>query len=178
MANFNLYFPIEEQEEGTAYENVPGDKGGCTKFGLTLDDLNEYHLDKEVGRELTCEDVKSLTAAEAALILKKLYWDYFKADEIDEQSVAEYIVDAGLNQGRVLIVKYLQHMLGVAIDGVYGPTTFKFLQAAILKDKGLAEYNYLYAQRLARYKSIVAANPSQQKFYNGWLNRLNNIKYS
>ena len=61
MAKFDLYFPKEIALEGAAYENVPGDNGGCTKFGLTLDDLKEYKLDSDHNGIFDCNDVKNLT---------------------------------------------------------------------------------------------------------------------
>ena len=178
MANFELYFPKEIAFEGDKYENDPTDSGGCTKFGLTLDDLKEYDLDVDGNHHIDCDDVKNLTRAQAHDVLKKLYWDYFKADLIPEQSVAEYIVDSGLNQGRVLIVKYLQHIFGVEVDGHFGPKSFQFLLDRIKIDQGKGIFNELYAARFERYKAIVANKPSQKKFYDGWINRLNAIKYS
>ena len=178
MANFDLYFPKEIQLEGDKYEVVPGDTAGCTKYGLTIFDIQEYHIDLNSDGKFDCNDVKLIDRATASKILKKLYWDYFKADDIPEQSVAEFIVDGGLNQGRVLIVKYLQHLLGVTVDGHFGPVTFKILLDRIKIDSGKATFNQLYQQRFDRYKAIVANNPSQGKFMLGWTNRLNAIKYS
>lgn len=177
MANFDLYFPKEVSFEGDKYENVPGDSGGCTKYGLTLDDIKEYHADLNHDNTFDCKDVLAIDRPTAAKMLKSLYWDYFKADSIPEQSLAEFIVDSGLNQGRVLIVKYLQSIVEVDVDGHYGPDTFnKLLQD--IKDGGKDEFDELYKKRLDRYNAIVAARPSQAKFINGWKNRLNAIKFS
>ena len=178
MANFDLYFPKEIQFEGDKFESVIGDTGGCTKYGLTLDDLKEYSLDTDHNGIYNCEDVKALSRADAHSVLKKLYWDYFQADNIPEQALAEFIVDSGLNQGRVLIVKYLQNLLGVEVDGHFGPKSFSILLDRIKIDKGQATFNMLYQKRADRYKAIVANNPSQNKFFQGWTNRLNGIKFS
>jgi len=178
MAKFDLYFPKEIKFEGSEYENVPGDNGGCTRWGLTLDDLKEYKLDTDHNGIFDCNDVKNLTREQAYKVLKKLYWDYFKADDIPHQALAEFIVDAGLNQGRVLIVKYLQNLLGVTVDGHFGPISFKILLDRIKIDSGKGLFNELYQKRFDRYKAIVVNNPSQNKFFKGWINRLNGIKYS
>ena len=175
MADFNLYFPKEIKFEGSEYEVVPGDTQGCTRWGLVLDDLKEYKLDTDHNGIFDCNDVKLLTREQAHDVLKKLYWDYFKADNIPHQALAEFIVDSGLNQGRVLIVKYLQNLLGVTIDGHFGPISFNILLDRIKIDQGKATFNQLYQKRFDRYKAIVANNPSQQKFMNGWMNRLNEI---
>lgn len=177
MADFEKYFPIEINLEGASYEDVLGDSGGCTKFGLTILDLQEYHLDTDADGDIDCTDVKNLTRSQAHDVLKKLYWDYFKADQIPDQQLASYIVDSGLNQGRVLIVKYIQHIIGVDTDGHYGPNTFATLVAHITRDSGKDEFDALYADRKERYDAIVAKRPDQGKFYKGWMNRLNAIKY-
>lgn len=177
MANFDLYFPTEVKLEGDAYEVVPGDSGGCTRFGLTLDDVKEYHVDVDHNGLFDCNDVKALDRPIAGKILKALYWDYFKADQIPQQSLAEYIVDSGLNQGRILIVKYLQAILGVEIDGHYGPGTLAALLDHIKVDDGKEEFIELHQKRLERYNAIVASRPSQSKFIKGWINRLNAITY-
>ena len=178
MANFDLYFPKEIQLEGSAYENVEGDAGGCTKFGLTLDDIKEYHADLDHDGDFDCNDVKLIDRPTASKILKAIYWDYFKADQIPEQSLAEFIVDSGLNQGRILIVKYLQGIIGVDVDGHFGPNTFNDLLEHLKDDNGSDEFKELYQKRLDRYNAIVAAKPSQAKFMKGWINRLNAIKFS
>ena len=102
MANFDLYFPIEQKLEGVVFENDAIDVGGCTKVGLTLNDLKKYYNNQN----LSCDDVKNMTIEEAGLILKKLYWDYYRADEIPNQSLAMFLVDSRLNQGDI-ITKYI-----------------------------------------------------------------------
>lgn len=177
MANFDLYFPKEVAFEGSSYENVEGDSGGCTRWGLTLDDIKEYHVDLDHNGVFDCNDVKVIDRNTASKILKAIYWDYFKADQIPEQSLAEFIVDSGLNQGRVLIVKYVQGIVGVDTDGHFGPASLKALIDHINLDSGKDEFDALYQKRLDRYNAIIAARPSQSKFIKGWMNRLNGIKY-
>ena len=177
MANYDLYFPLEVTLEGDKYEQVPGDSGGCTKFGLTLDDLKEANFDSNHDGTFSCADVLALDRAGASKILKQLYWDYFRADEIPDQDLAEFIVDGGLNQGRPLMVKFVQSVVGADVDGHFGPDTFAKLIADIKLDGGKDEFEELYKARQDRYNAIVAKNPTQKKFINGWMNRLNAIKY-
>lgn len=169
MADFNTYFPKLMQYEGTNYENDPLDSGGCTKMGLTLDDLIESHLDLNNDGKFTCDDVKLLTLDKAKFIFKKNYWDFFKADLINNQSLAELIVEGGINQGRLLTAKYAQNAAGVTPDGIFGSNTLNALNTGnqqIIFDK-------IFAFRKQRYYNIVAAKPSQTRFLNGWLSRLN-----
>jgi lysozyme family protein len=176
MANFDLYFPKEIALEGSAYEDVEGDAGGCTKYGLTLDDVKEYHVDLDHNGVFDCNDVKSIDRDTASKMLKSIYWDYFKADQIPSQSFAEFIVDSGLNQGRVLIVKYIQGIVGVEADGHFGHDSLAALLSH-LSDGAKDEFDELYQKRLDRYNAIVASRPSQSKFIKGWMNRLNAIKF-
>lgn len=168
MANFDKYFPIEIEAEGAVYENVPGDNGGCTKFGLTLDDVKLY----KNNNTLTCESVKAIDRETASAMLKKIYWDFFSADQINDQNLAMFIVDGGLNMGKKLIAKYVQESVGVSADGQPGPKTIAAINAANPKEL----YKKVYDKRKARYDGIVAANPPQSKFIKGWMNRLNLIK--
>lgn len=169
MADFNLYFPKLMDYEGTSYENDPLDSGGCTKMGLTLDDIVEANLDLNNDNKFTCDDVKLLTLEKANFIFKKLYWNFFKADLINNQSLAELIVDGGINQGRLLTAKYAQNAANVTPDGIVGNNTLHALNTGnqqLIFDK-------IFAYRKQRYFNIVAANPSQKRFLNGWLIRLN-----
>ena len=172
MADFNLYFPQEQNLEGTVFECDPNDSGGATKVGLTVDDLREYGLDCNQDNHIDAEDVKLMIIPQAGLVLKKIYWDYFQADSINNQKLAEFIVDSGLNQGRVLITKYLQTILGIEVDGQIGKQTI----SSINNSNPVHTYLSLCSLRLKRYSDIVIARPSQRRYFKGWVNRLNAIK--
>lgn len=169
MAKFTPYFPSILNSEGTAYENVPGDTGGCTHYGLILDDVKTFFHKPNA----TCDDVKALTQTDAFNMYKAMYWDKFHADDITNQSLATYIVDGAINQGVGLIAKYVQSIVGVTADGIVGPATVKAINAHDAQDL----FDKLKEQRLKRYTSIVANNPSQQKFLKGWINRANCINF-
>jgi lysozyme family protein len=174
MANFDIFFPKILSSEGTKYENDPTDLGGCTHFGIILETLIEFHLDKNHDGKYTCDDVLALTLEDAKMVYKKLYWDFFKADNIKNQSLAEYIVDGAINQGKYLIAKYVQSILKVTPDAIIGSKT---LQAINSCDSKML-FNTLKQMRTDRYNRIVAANPSQKKFIKGWMNRVKCIEYN
>ena len=164
MANFNLYAPKTHKLEGVVFENDPTDTAGATKYGITTQDVRDYY--KDPSKDWT--DVKALTADTAALILKKLYWDRLKADEIVNQSLAEYFVDSCFNMG-FICVKYVQRIIGVPDDGIWGSGSLAALNAADPEKV----FEALRARREQRYAAIIEANPSQKKFERGWKNRLN-----
>lgn len=169
MADFEPYFPKILQSEGTVYENDPTDNGGCTHFGIILEDIQTYFNDKSKN----CEDVKALTESQAHDIYKKMYWDAFLADSINNQSLAEYIVDGGINQGKGTIAKYIQEIVGVTVDGIFGHGTL----AAVNNHDAEDLFNQLKSKRIAHYNAIVANNPPQVKFLKGWINRANCIPF-
>lgn len=169
MADFKPYFKKEELFEGTTFEHVAGDSGGDTKFGLTNEDLHEYKLHNSID----IGSVKDLTEQQAGVILKKLYWDFMKGDYITNQSLCEYIVDGGLNQGRILIAKYVQSILNTTPDGLIGSVTLNMINQC----NQPYLFQKLHDKRVERYDSIVKNNPSQSKFYKGWINRVNAIKF-
>jgi lysozyme family protein len=173
MANFEPYFPSIIKSEGSVYENDPTDTGGCTKYGIILQTLKDYNFDVNKDGVYTCEDVKALTLEDAKLIYKKMYWDYFKADSIKNQSLAEYIVDGAINQGKGTIAKYVQTIIGVTADGLVGNKTLEAINSHDSKDL----FHKLKEKRTERYHNIVAKNPSQSKFIKGWINRVNCIDY-
>ena len=174
MANYNLYYPKAFKLEGTKFENNPNDTAGATKFGIVEDDLHEYGLDANTDGKIDWTDVRDLTEEDAVKVLKKLYWDFFQSDRITNQSLGEFITDSGFNQGRILIAKYVQSILKTTVDGIFGDKTI-----ALINTHPNPQYIFteLYNKRKQRYDNIIAKNPSQKVFKNGWNNRLNAIKF-
>jgi lysozyme family protein len=72
----------------------------------------------------------------------------------------------------------LQRVLGVEADGIIGRMTLSALDNAVRV--GLEAFvvtNYLEA-RLQRFRSIIAADPSQAIWDRGWKNRIADLKRS
>ena len=169
MAAFESLFPHILKSEGVVFENDPVDTAGATKFGLITDDLKVYYKDQSKN----WEDVKALTQDEAYKIYKKLYWDAFKADEIKNDSLAHFIVDGAINQGKGTITKYIQQVCGINDDGIFGSGSL----AAVNAHDPKALFDGIKQKRHDKYHRIVEKNPSQAKFIKGWMNRLNSIAF-
>jgi lysozyme family protein len=60
-------------------------------------------------------------------------------------------------------------LLGVTADGIVGTKTV----AAINNDKNIK--TKIYNARKAYFEAIVKRNPSQKKWLNGWMNRINDV---
>jgi len=126
----------------TAIRNVIGREGGLVDNPADRGGLTKYGISQSAYPKL---DIASLTADQAAAIYKRDFWDAIKADQLDP-AIREMAFDAAVNQG----VNWTKTALEQAKND---PAVFLQL-------------------REQRYRQIAAANPSQQQFLAGWLNRL------
>lgn len=136
------------------------DSGGETKFGVA----------QKAHPELV---VHNLTLLEAQQVYKKGYWDPVKGDYLHPM-VAKYVFDIGCGSGPNKAAKVLQQALGVTVDGAVGAMTIDAANKCDPKEL-VAKMRDI---RINFYRSIVANNPSQGIFLQGWLNRANDIDWS
>jgi len=172
MAKFEEFAGKVLQLEG-GYVNHPLDRGGPTKYGVILSVWREHGHDKDGDGDIDAEDIKKLTEEDAKFIAKKIFWDYFRADFILNQSVAEFIVDWGYNSGRTTVAKIVQRLLKVVQDGVVGIQTLTAINVAVQEQF----FNILKAERKAFLDNIITRRPEQKVFYKGWINRVNSFQF-
>ena len=172
MAKVELLAPKILKWEG-GFVNDPLDAGGATNKGVTIATWRACGYDKDGDGDIDVDDMRLLTVADATMVLKRYYWDRWQADRIENQSVADILVDWVWASG-VHGIKIPQRILGVTIDGKVGNQTIAAVNAAdpstLFKQIWLARKDFL--------NGIVQRNPSQKRFIKGWLNRLNDFKYS
>lgn len=174
MANIDKLIPhIIKWEGGSKYTNDPLDRGGATKYGVTIGTLQGLKYDTNRDGKVNIDDVKLLQLDDFKRILKSQYWDRWKADMIVNQSVANLLVDWLWGSGKWGIT-IPQSLLGVPADGKVGNVTISALNASNQR----IIYNKVWEARRQFYYNIVANNPSQSKWLRGWLNRLNDLKFS
>lgn len=173
MADFKKYFPQILDFEGRVYENVPGDAGGPTKYGIILSEWETKGYDKNGDGKIDVEDLKLITEDDAYKIYKADYWDTIKGDQINNQTIASYICDFGINCGISLAIKKTQTILGLLADGQFGPKSLQAVNSANQKDL----FNKLVETRAAYYNAIVENHPAQNKFLKGWLRRTNSFNF-
>ena len=171
MANVDKLVPHILKWEGE-YVNDPDDLGGATNMGVTLTTYKAYCRRKGYPVP-TQERLENLSKEEFTEILKTMYWDACKADNIESQSVANSIVDWAWNSGTSTAVKEVQRTLGVAADGIIGNITL----AAINSHSPLPLFGKIKQARIAYIERICAARPANLKFYKGWMNRINDIYF-
>jgi len=154
------------------FANDPKDRGGATQTGITLATYTEYCKRKHISAP-TVDNLKNIPYETWKDVLKTMYWDRWKADEIESQPVANILVDWVWASGRYGITKP-QQLLGVVADGIVGKKTL----AAVNGRSPLGLFGRIKQARLEFVENIVRANPSQKKWLQGWKNRINDIKYS
>lgn len=139
--------------EGGTYTNHPADKGGPTKWGITIPVLRAHR-----GRFVDASDIQALTRDEAAEIYTRLFIRPF--DGLPD-TVRSNVIDMGVNAGVDRAARLLQQCIGVDVDGRVGPVT---RLVAISRD-----WNPFYVGfRLSFYESILTRDPSQAVFRKGW----------
>lgn len=167
MANAEELMPIICKWEG-GYANHPNDKGGCTMKGVTIGTFQEYF-----GNDKTCSDLKNINDEEWLYVFKDGYWNPCKGDDIENQSVANIIVDWAWMSGVKTVAKKVQKLLNVEPDGIIGKQTIKAINSVNPEQL----FNSIYNERVKYYNTIVEKNPSQEVFLKGWLNRLNDFEF-
>lgn len=148
-------------------EDVPGDSGGLTKYGL--DQASHPRL-----------DIRNLTRPLAVLEYWKEWLQYHIDQLPDKIAVAQF--DVRINGGYA--VAWLQRAInkvyppggpwrGLVVDGVMGPATIKLAQfiATARPDLLKALLTNFIDQRDARFDSIAANNAQDRKFLAGWKQR-------
>ena len=166
MADFSKYAPKLLQLEG-GYSNDKDDKGGITVKGITLTTYRAY-----CGANKTAKDLQNISYGTWQNIMKDGYWDKCRADEIDNQSLAEIIADWCVNSGTTGIKK-AQNVIGVKPDGIVGPITLSMIN----NSNPETLHDRILKARKHHYDDIVEKDPTQKKFYNGWMNRLKMFKF-
>jgi lysozyme family protein len=172
MAKFEGFADKVLRLEG-GYVNHPLDRGGPTKYGVILSVWQEYGHDKDGDGDIDADDIKKLSEDDAKFIAKTIFWDYFLADFIVNQSLAEFIVDWGYNSGRKTVAKIVQRVIKVDADGMVGPQTLKAINGA---DQEIL-FEALKIERKVFLNSIIKRRPDQIVFYNGWMNRVNSFVF-
>lgn len=150
--------------------NHPADKGGPTNRGITQGTLNHAHTSGLVGHN----DIRVLSRAEACVIYRARYWQPHNWGRYGEP-VDMIMFDITVNHGMGGAAKIAQRACvscgaEVVIDGKWGPQTRDALYK-LAWSAGLYLSKMLIIKRLNFYDKIVAANPSQKVFLQGWCNR-------
>lgn len=110
--------------------------------------------------------------AAVAAFYQRTYWNRFIA-QVESNPVAMSVMDAEVNEGIGVGVELMQRAVNqtskaeLATDGVWGPRTLAGINACLPVDL-VPTFQQL---RVARYRQIVADNPSEIGNLKGWIAR-------
>lgn len=160
MSTFELAIPTILRHEGGLADNS-ADPGGITNFGISLRWL------RSIRPTATAQDIIQMTRDGATVLYRQYWWDAYQYGRIEAQAVATKLFDASVNMGASRAHKLAQIVVGVTVDGILGPKSFGEINA-MPSLKFLVAYQEQMAQF---YRGLVEANPGNQVFLKGWLNR-------
>ncbi len=191
MATFEQAIPVilaHETLPGStdgSYTNHPGDRGGPTKWGLSLlfftspdafewRDLSEHHgVALSFPAPADATGIRALTREQAMEVYRACWWDFFGYGRIGDERCATKIFDMAVNLRRPKAHALAQQAVvdlrvaDLVIDGVLGPKTVAGINACEPK----AYLNALCHEHLAFYQRKIDVDPSQAKFKKGWFAR-------
>jgi len=155
------------------YTNDPADRGGPTKWGITLKAWEEYR-----GHPVSEHDVQFITEAQARDFYEKLYVVGPKFNQLPEKLIP-LVVDGGVNSGVRAASKWVQRAVGAKQDGWIGPETLQ----SVWNQEHLTTFLRIVAYRTKLYGRLVSRDPKlklaqdagfnlQAKFAGGWNNRI------
>jgi lysozyme family protein len=159
------------RDEG-GFINRKDDHGGPTKWGITLDDLTEW---RKVDN-LTIQDLENMPLTEAEDIYYTHYLKPLGCEQMKSSGVAVCLADTGILYGVVTTIHFAQKVCNgfgysLTVDGLAGPATIQ----AINKCNPTLFIKDFHGLILARIDYIVAQDPSQKVFYDGWLARADRL---
>lgn len=162
MANFELAVIGLLKREGGLNTN-PNDRGGVTKYGISQKSYPNL-------------DIRNLTVENAKAIYYRDFWAPSGLNSVNDQTVAEAVLDtvvaSGNSGGGKLVQKALNTFgKGLVVDGKLGSKSISALNTVppLLFLQALAD------QRKNLVVSLAQRDPSQEGFLKGWFKRFDSF---
>jgi lysozyme family protein len=166
---FKKAMPHIFDHEG-GYNDVKGDKGGATNWGISLRLLKGLKDDVNKDGVINWVDIKALTKDHA----EDIYWNNFWRNSYDVlperlgTKIFDTAVNAGNSRAHIILQDSLKSLGSKLVsDGMIGRTTL--LAVTMYKE---AELLKAYAKEQEKfYVGITVKDATQIKFLKGWRNR-------
>lgn len=160
--HFEEAFQYISKSEG-GYINHKYDAGGETKFGIAK-------------RWYPNVNIKELTLDQAKIIYYEDYWLRYNLDKLIHRELAIKVFDTmiviGPRMGTLLLEESIQSMgYQIPADGIFDPELIYIANTECDQIDLIDRYQILMEEY---FKKIVASNPSQKVFLQGWINRARN----
>ncbi len=142
-----------------SWANDPHDPGGPTMCGV----IQRVYDGWRRGQGLQVQTVRDITDDEIRAIYRTLYWDKLSGDELPP-GVDLAVFDFGVNSGVTRSIKYVQRVVGVAVDGHMGAVTLDAIRRA--------DPERLVTDLMAARAAFVRQIRTYWRFGKGWERRL------
>lgn len=162
-----LRFFWRPENDGQAYHNTRGDAGGATAWGATFNTYIAWRTMHGIhGPGGTLAEFAALQQADFQQFYRAGFWNPIQGDQLPA-GVGLVVFDAAAMSGVERAARWLQRVVGTTQDGAIGPHT---LAAVTALDPADVITRFTSVRR-SFYDTIVAENPDQGKFINGWMRR-------
>lgn len=159
------------------YVNHKADRGGPTKFGITLKTYSSW-----AEKQCSIEELKLINEATAHQIYYKRYYNKPGINKLPEELWFQ-MLDCSINHGPSRAIKLLQKTINstfngvLSVDGRLGNYT---LGACAHEQYVLGDdlNNNLVDRRIKFYCKIVRRDKTQSVFLRGWLKRADSFRLS
>lgn len=168
---FQKFHAFIKRWEG-GFVNHPADKGGATNMGITLGTLADWR-----GTDVSVDDVRNLTRAEADEIFRTRYYAMCRCGEMPER-LALVVYNCAVLSGPKTAIKFVQEAFndlgltvdgkGLEVDGVLGRLTMGAVQQT--------DANVLADAFMDRQEKYLRSLNTFSTFGAGWLNRMASLR--
>lgn len=174
MASFAVYLPLLQQVEG-GFQKLAADPGNYNSLGQLVGTnwgISARFYEGIINRPPTETDMRNLKKDTATGLFRTHFWNRARANEINNQAIANTIVDHHINTGSG--VKLAQQVLNdrfgyrLAEDNAMGPITLK-----AINEVNPAQFVAIYNEARANYYKKIG----NSTFIGGWLKRLKKFAY-
>lgn len=173
MADSKQLIPIILKWEG-GWSNHPSDKGGATMRGITYSTFCAWRQQQHRPQP-SVADLRQLGQEEWNSIFLSFYWHKWKADLIENQGIANLLVDFAWASGAATSIRHIQkNVLCLKPDGIVGPLTLR----AINNHPNPKElFVRIKEARIAFVNRLAERDATQKVFLKGWTNRINSFTF-
>lgn len=156
-----LPFIWRPENDGQPFHDDPRDAGGATSWGVTFSTWAAWR--RLHAQPAWYATFQTLPRGAFAALYRALFWQAVRGDEV-HPAVAVSLFDAAVGSAPLHAIEFLQTVLGVTVDGIFGNTeTMPAVRHADPADL----VRDLWKQRDAFYSEL----PTFRIYGNGWERR-------
>lgn len=196
----NTVFHAIMEEEG-GYVNHPDDRGGATRYGISLAFLMQQFEDypETFAKAFPNRPIDQPPDIDLVRVLTKSQAKFFFFEAFAKQTLKlnlplnlfMEVTDLAFNAGPRQAVRTLQRALNrldartlnrhaypdiLTIDGIWGPRSARAFQYHLAQHGASKIEAYYRKERIAFYKHLVKIRPSQRVFLRGWIKRAKKVR--